>query len=345
MGDQLAAIVTGAEKLTNPADIMAYFMTIISAQQKEIQKTKALVKDFRTVHNLDGIYEKNATINAMIDPVINCEILHLRKLLKEKEVELKTAKEALDAQNYNPQSTIGTTLLERCKLLITENEELGRIVLENKVQPLTMDLYKEREANKVLKKQLKALHQYNIELEAEAEVMSKNLAQQKLELAALKKEMEAITQKTQAKISPKKKKKYMPGTKSNEVKQVDKINKDDKEERVRKEDKRDRYTSTRKEETHESDRKLDKRETERKVDKHVIDRKADRYESTKQFESSRSDKYTRRDDRHTSKKEERTRRDDSRGRTSTKRYREDSRSRTSPYRNRSPKSGRSSRKY
>ncbi|GFE55603.1 negative elongation factor E [Babesia ovis] len=348
-GKSLEDIVSGAAKLTEADAIKAYFMTIVSAQQKELQKTKAMVDDFRAIHNFDNLYEKTASVNALIDPVINCEILHLKRMLHEKDEELKAANDALEAHRYNPQSAIGATLLERCKLLITENEELGRIVLENQVQPLTLDLYKEREATKVLKKQLKALHQYNAELETETELMSKTIAEHKVELATLKKEYEAMAQKLQAprSNSPSHKTRYLSPARhmreenclhTDKSKRDIKSLRDDKEirdDRIRKDDKRDKYST----------RKDDKYENDKRSDRHDVDKKGDRYPVSKDSDMKRNDKYsTKRDDRHsTSRKEDKHRRDDSRGRSTTKRYREESRSRASPYRNRSPKSLRSRR--
>ncbi|KAK1935880.1 hypothetical protein X943_000150 [Babesia divergens] len=182
-GTSLDDIAKGCSQLTDIRSIKAYFLTIVAAQQQELQRTKAAVKDFRAVHNFDHLYEQNAAINALIDPVVNSEILHLKQLLHVKDEELKAALDAKEGQKYNPQSAVGKALLDRCRVLITENEELGRIVLESQVQPLTLDLFKERQAAMILRDQLKGLHQYNDNLEEENQTLAETLEKKLLEIS------------------------------------------------------------------------------------------------------------------------------------------------------------------
>lgn len=183
VGTSLDDIAKGCSQLTDIRSIKAYFLTIVAAQQQELQRTKAAVKDFRAVHNFDNLYEQNAAINALIDPVVNSEILHLKQLLHVKDEELKAALEAKEGQKYNPQSAVGKALLDRCRALITENEELGRIVLESQVQPLTLDLFKERQAAMILRDQLKGLHQYNDNLEEENQTLAETLEKKLIEIS------------------------------------------------------------------------------------------------------------------------------------------------------------------
>ncbi|GIX65388.1 pre-mRNA-splicing regulator WTAP [Babesia caballi] len=351
-GWSLEDIVSGADKLTDATEIKAYFMTIVAAQQNELQKTKAAVEDFREVHNFQNLYEKNASVNALIDPVVNAEILHLKRLLHSKEEELRAVNEELDAQRYNPLSTVGRALLERCQTLVTENEELCRIVLESQVQPLTLDLYKEREATKILKNQLRALHQYNAELETETELMHKKLEQQAQELADLTKENEALSQMLKAATgSTHRGPASSPARKGRDDRGFGdaKGKRDDKQDKYGWEERAGRDGKSRRGDKHESDKRDSKYGASRKEDKSDTGRKGDRHEPSKRGEkdeaSKKGDKYEpRREDRQVaSKKDEKSRRDDSRGRDPGKRLREETRDKGSPYRNKSSRSARSPR--
>ncbi|ORM39652.1 FKBP12-interacting protein of 37 kDa [Babesia sp. Xinjiang] len=340
-GKTIEDIVNGAEKLTDANAIKAYFMTIVSAQQKEIQKTKYMVTDFRTIHNFDDLYEKKTSINALIDPVINCEILHLKRLLNDKNEEIRAANQAMQAQNYNPQSAIGTTLLERCKLLIAENEQLGKIVIEGRVQPLTLDLYKERQAKDILKQQVKALYQYNEELETETELLTKKVKEMKQEIATLKKNNEEMNQLIKKKRTP------SPNYKSRHNSPSEKQREDKRryDEKLKRDEKDKRDERTRKIDKHEDEWRDSKHSSSKKDEKYDSEKKTSKYDNNKDNETNK--KYdNKRESRHSlTRKEDKTRRNDSRSRTSAKRYRDDSRGRMSPYRSRSPKSVRSSRKY
>ncbi|KAK1443256.1 WTAP/Mum2p domain containing protein [Babesia gibsoni] len=183
VGGSLEDIVNDCAKLNDVDALKTYLLAIICELQQEIVKTKATVEDFRAVHKFDNIYEKGASINALVDPVVNSEILHLKQVLRAKEDELKAAKEQCEAQKFNPQAPIGRALFARCKDLMTENEELGRIVLQSQVQPLTLDLFKEREATKALKNQIMWMHQYNTELEEENDLLFNKSTKQAEEIA------------------------------------------------------------------------------------------------------------------------------------------------------------------
>ncbi|CDR94821.1 Pre-mRNA-splicing regulator WTAP [Babesia bigemina] len=351
-GKSLDDIVSGVAKLKDVASVKAYFMAVLSAQQKEIQKTKALVDDFRAIHNFENLYEKTGSFTALVDPVVNCEILHLRRMLRSKDEELRARNDAIDSRYFNPQSHVGQALLKKCRMFAAENEELGRILLEGQIQPLTLDLNKERESNKVLKNQVKGLHQYNVELEAEIELLSKQLSEQAQQIATLKKENDAMAVKVRsshaaADSSPARKRssqsprRRVRDEKTHKSDRDSRYDKTARDEKSAKDDRDGRDERSRRSDRHEPDRRDSKHTTSRKDDKYEVDRKADRYDAAKKSDRSdamkRAEKYeSKKDDRRiSSRKDEKPRREESHGRTPVKRVREDSRSRRSPYRRRS----------
>ncbi|GBE60027.1 negative elongation factor E [Babesia ovata] len=358
-GMSLEGILSGVAKLQDVAAVKSYFMAVVAAQQKEIHETKAQVDDFRAIHNFENLYDKAGSFTALIDPVVNSEILHLRRMLRNKDEELRATNDAIDARTFNPQSTVGQALLKKCRMFAAENEELGRILLEGQIQPLTLDLNKERETTRVLKHQIRAVHQYNAELEAEVELLNNQLSEHSRQIEALQKEYDAMVAKLRspqaaAESSPAHKRSSQSPRRKSRDERSHKSDRDGRHEKERKdeksskEDRESRDERSRRSDRHESDKRESKHSSSRKDDKYDSDRKSDRHESSRKSDKSdtkRSDKYeSKKDDRRGhSRKEEKSRRDDSRGRSPGKRSRDESRSRRSPHRSRRSRSSHSPR--
>lgn len=53
---------------------------------------------------------------------------------------------------------LGRYLIDKVRLLKIENDELSKTLLENHIQPLFIELNKEKELNKLMEKRLTYLH-------------------------------------------------------------------------------------------------------------------------------------------------------------------------------------------
>ncbi|KAK2197618.1 Pre-mRNA-splicing regulator WTAP [Babesia duncani] len=190
-------IISAGNSATDVNSLKSHYLSIISSLQKEIIKTKATVRDFRDFYNTSNAAPdaKNISLQVWIDPVINNEILQLKRALNEKNEQIKNLENALEAQQFQPQSAIGRRLLEKLQTFQMENEELGKIVLESHSQPLNFELYREREKSKVLEKQLRTTNRLITELDLDNEKLSKQLEAQTEELETLKKDNEYLGRK------------------------------------------------------------------------------------------------------------------------------------------------------
>ncbi|UKJ88051.2 hypothetical protein MACJ_000494 [Theileria orientalis] len=156
--------------------VKSYCLSVISTLQKELQKTKFRVEDFRNSHGIDSNNLNSRVIHINTDPVINGVILHLRKKLLNLSGQVEYYKQALDAREYTHESKMGQHLISKVHSLQVENDELSQMLFESQVQPFEFELSNEKEMNKALDKKLKALHQLNAQLKKDNDYLAKKVS-------------------------------------------------------------------------------------------------------------------------------------------------------------------------
>ena len=72
----------------------------------------------------------------LLDPSVNAEIVRLREQVKELERREKEAQQELEASQFQASSIAGKKLMQKCKELQQENEQLGKELSEGKVAKL-----------------------------------------------------------------------------------------------------------------------------------------------------------------------------------------------------------------
>ncbi|EKX72104.1 conserved hypothetical protein [Theileria equi strain WA] len=187
--EEITNVIVNSDSLEG---LRSFAVSAISALQEEVLRTKETVEDFRKVY---GYNKKNQLLNVFVDPVVNNEILHLKKIINKKSIELQEAKDALEGQKIDFSGAVGKNLLEKVRMLKLENEELSKIIIESQVQPLTFEVNKEKEKNKILEKELKSLLQMNIQINKDNNEMSAKISQLTAEIADLKKENDSLLKK------------------------------------------------------------------------------------------------------------------------------------------------------
>lgn len=100
----LEDLVNDCIKINDIDVLKSQMLTIISSLQKELKRTRHDVEDFRNLHGFkDGSVDLNDYASQiLVDPVINAEVLHLRKLLHDTSDKLKKAEAELEAHQFDP---------------------------------------------------------------------------------------------------------------------------------------------------------------------------------------------------------------------------------------------------
>ena len=94
------------------------------------------------------------TATLLLDPAVNAEIMRLREEVKEAQRREKEAQGQLEASQFQSGSIAGKKLIQKCKELQAENDQLGKDLSEGRVQKLRADAALQKEYEGELKKAL-----------------------------------------------------------------------------------------------------------------------------------------------------------------------------------------------
>lgn len=81
----------------------------------------------------------------LLDPAVNAEIRRLREQVKEAQAREKEAQAELEASHFSAGSLAGKKLMQKCKDLQTENEQLGKELSDGRLQKLRAEVAMHKE--------------------------------------------------------------------------------------------------------------------------------------------------------------------------------------------------------
>ena len=127
-------------------------------------------------------YVNSTAEDLILDPLVNAEILELRKELVAKELECQKLKDDLNTATFTADSVIGRRLIQKCKHLQKENHDLGRVVAESHIIPAHLGSITLEKKVKFLTEQLVMIQELNNDLDEENEKLTNELRQLKLKM-------------------------------------------------------------------------------------------------------------------------------------------------------------------
>ena len=101
---------------------------------------------------LHPLHSRKATLH--LDPAVNSEIMRLGEDVKEAQRKEKEAQDALHASQFQSGSIAGKKLIQKCKELQAENDQLGKDLSEGRVQKLRADVALQKQCESELRKAL-----------------------------------------------------------------------------------------------------------------------------------------------------------------------------------------------
>ena len=122
----------------------------------------------------------------LLDPAVNAEIMRLREEVKEAQKKEKEAQDALQASQFQQGSIAGKKLIQKCKELQAENEQLGKDLSEGRVQKLRADAALQKQYSGELKKALAETREWAEQLMDELDTSQALALSLRRELNALK---------------------------------------------------------------------------------------------------------------------------------------------------------------
>nr|XP_057913371.1 pre-mRNA-splicing regulator WTAP [Doryrhamphus excisus] len=113
--------------------------------------------------------------SSMVDPAINLFFLKMKGELEQTKDKLEQAQNELSAWKFTPDSQTGKKLMAKCRMLIQENQELGRQQSQGRVAQLEAELALQKKYSEELKSSQDELNDFIIQLDEEVEGMQSTI--------------------------------------------------------------------------------------------------------------------------------------------------------------------------
>ena len=107
----------------------------------------------------------------LLDPCINLLFEKMQEQIKDLNTQLNEARGELSAWTFTADSVTGKKLMGKCRMLIDENEELGRQLSQGRVAQLQAELALQKSANEEMQKNLEEMTGFVVQLDEEVEGM------------------------------------------------------------------------------------------------------------------------------------------------------------------------------
>ncbi|XP_010900432.2 pre-mRNA-splicing regulator WTAP isoform X2 [Esox lucius] len=113
--------------------------------------------------------------SSMVDPAINLFFLKMKGELEQTKDKLEQAQNELSAWKFTPDSQTGKKLMAKCRMLIQENQELGRQLSQGRIAQLEAELALQKKYSEELKSSQDELNDFIIQLDEEVEGMQSTI--------------------------------------------------------------------------------------------------------------------------------------------------------------------------
>nr|XP_033795803.1 pre-mRNA-splicing regulator WTAP isoform X2 [Geotrypetes seraphini] len=113
--------------------------------------------------------------STMVDPAINLFFLKMKGDLEQTKDKLEQAQNELSAWKFTPDSQTGKKLMAKCRMLIQENQELGRQLSQGRIAQLEAELALQKKYSEELKSSQDELNDFIIQLDEEVEGMQSTI--------------------------------------------------------------------------------------------------------------------------------------------------------------------------
>ncbi|KAL0969781.1 hypothetical protein UPYG_G00232200 [Umbra pygmaea] len=113
--------------------------------------------------------------STLVDPALNLFFLKMKSQLEENKDKLEQAQNELSAWRFTPDSQTGKKLMAKCRMLIQENQELGRQISQGRVAQLEAELALQKKYSEELKSSQDELNDFIIQLDEEVEGMQSTI--------------------------------------------------------------------------------------------------------------------------------------------------------------------------
>lgn len=145
-----------------------YHVMRLATKEHELQDLGAQVQEAKGLGSGPG----HASMKqCLLDPAVNLLFERLKRDLDSARAKMEETQNELAAWKFTPDSNTGKQLMAKCRLLIKENEELGRMISSGRLAKLEGDLALQRNFSEELKKSQSELDEFLLEMDEDTEGM------------------------------------------------------------------------------------------------------------------------------------------------------------------------------
>ncbi|XP_075410417.1 pre-mRNA-splicing regulator WTAP isoform X1 [Tenrec ecaudatus] len=166
----------------------------LATKEQEMQECTTQIQYLKQVQQ-PSVAQLRST---MVDPAINLFFLKMKGELEQTKDKLEQAQNELSAWKFTPDSQTGKKLMAKCRMLIQENQELGRQLSQGRIAQLEAELALQKKYSEELKSSQDELNDFIIQLDEEVEGMQSTILVLQQQLKETRQQLAQYQQQSQA---------------------------------------------------------------------------------------------------------------------------------------------------
>jgi len=143
----------------------------LAIKEQELQELSNQVAELKAAQ----APSMSALRNALLDPAVNIIIQNLKKELEATKKKMQETQEELSAWKFTPDSVTGKRLMSKCRLLLQENEDLGKMISSGRLAKLESELAMQKALCEEMKKNQVEMDDFVQELDEDVEGMQSTI--------------------------------------------------------------------------------------------------------------------------------------------------------------------------
>lgn len=143
----------------------------LTTKEQELQELSNQIAELKA----SQVPSTAAMRNALLDPAVNLIVQNLKKELETTRNKLQETQEELSAWKFTPDSVTGKRLMAKCRQLLQENEEMGKMVTSGKIAKLEGELSMQKALCEEMKKNQIEMDDFVTELDDDMEGMQSTI--------------------------------------------------------------------------------------------------------------------------------------------------------------------------
>ena len=138
-----------AQRSSNDAGRREHLLVCrLAMKEQELQELSNQIAELKAAQ----APSMSALRNALLDPAVNIIVQNLKKELENTKKKMQETQEELSAWKFTPDSVTGKRLMSKCRQLLQENEDLGKMISSGRLAKLEGELAMQKALCEEMKK-------------------------------------------------------------------------------------------------------------------------------------------------------------------------------------------------